>query len=175
MKKIFLIFTFFACLSHPGCGYTTKGNLAANLRTIYVTPFENSIDFSSANRRNIYLPVLEIDVRNAVVDRYLFDGNLRIADENQADLILKGELVGYFREGLRYTDNDDVEEYRVIISVNIELFNIADNVVMWSESGFAGDATYFVTGPQASSETAAIKAAIEDLAKRIVERTIEDW
>ncbi len=159
-----------------GCGYSARSALPNSIRTIYVEDFKNKINFTDENKRDIYFPLLEVDVRNAVIDRYLFDGDLRIADADTADLILQGELVRYERSPLRYTDNNDVLEYRVQIFVNLNLLDARnDKEPIWVEPDFAGEATYFVSGPQAASEASAVKVAIDDLARRIVDRTVENW
>ena len=159
-----------------GCGYTTSSALPNNLQTIHVEKFVNEISYASdAGRRNLYFPLLEIDVHNAIIDRYLFDGNLRIADKGLADLVLKGTLTNYSRRALRLDDNDDVEEYRVYINVQLELWDMQRNELMWRQSNLSGEATYFLTGPAASTEESAVAEAVEDLARRIVERTIENW
>lgn len=162
-------------LFFSGCGYTTKSTLPASIKTIRVEPFKNSIDYTTGSGRNVYLPLLEVDTRDAVIDRFLFDGNLKIAESNKADLILKGELTNYGRSALRYTDDEDVEEYRVHITVSFELWSAQAEAPSWTEPSFTGEATYFVTGPLAQSEDSAVKEATADLARRIVERTIEDW
>ncbi|MCA9405080.1 MAG: LptE family protein [Candidatus Omnitrophica bacterium] len=176
MKKLLLYFTLlFSGMSLVSCGYTTGSALPSNLKTIYVSEFKNNIDFSTESRRNLYFPLLEVDVRNQIIERFLFDGNLRVTDENQADLILRGELTGYDRGALRYTDNDDVQEYRVHIIVSLKMYDARTQEVMWTETSFVGEATYFITGAQATTEESALQEAVEDLARRIVERTIEDW
>jgi len=157
------------------CGYTTKSTLPKSIKTIHVESFKNSIDYTEGRGRNVYLPLLEVDARNAVIDRFLFDGNLKIAEPGKADLILKGELKNYQRTALRYTEDDDVQEYRIHVTVSFELHNTKQGTTSWTEPGFVGEATYFVTGPLASSEDSAVDEAITDLARRIVERTIEDW
>ncbi len=164
------------CALLSGCGYTTSSTLPSSIKTIRVEPFKNSIDYTAEGVRNVYLPLLEVDARNAVIDRFVFDGNLKIVERDEADLILKGELKRYERSGLRYTDDDDVEEYRVHITVAFEMWN-ADNSEepSWTEPSFVGEATYFVTGPSATTEESAVEAATIDLARRVVERTIEDW
>ncbi len=176
MKRIFLfsIVIVGLCFS-GGCGYTTSSSLPGRLKTIYVEDFKNSIDYTKEGVRNLYLPLLEVDVRNAVVDRYLFDGNLDIGDEDVADLILKAELTNYARAALRYTDSDDIEEYRIYITVSMRLWDVENERVMWEERSFVGESTYFLTGASATSEASAVKKAITDLARRIVERTIENW
>jgi len=174
-KHISLILIILICGLSPSCGYTTGSTLAAYYKTIHVESFKNSISFTRENQRNIYLPLLEVKVRNAVVDRFMFDGNLKIAESDQATLILKGELKSYQRDGLRYTDNDDVEEYRVRIIVSLEMWDSRKDELVWAEGSFAGEATYFLTGPDATTEDSAVEEAITDLARRIVERTIENW
>ena len=157
------------------CGYTTRSTLPAGIKTIHVQAFKNNISFAAEGSRNLYLPLLEVKVRNAIASRFLFDGNLKIADEDKADLVLKGELLSYDRAALRYTDNQDVQEYRIHVTVSLELWNPRKQETSWTESGFVGEATYFTTGAQAKSEESAVDDAITDLARRIVERTVEDW
>ena len=177
-QRSFIFTSYFLLLTSflfPGCGYTTKSTLPKNIKTIRVEPFKNSIDFTSGSGRNIYLPLLEVKARNAVIDRFLFDGNLKVVEPETADLVLEGELKGYQRSALRYTDNDEVQEYRVHVTVSFRLTDTQSGEISWSEPNFVGEATYFVTGPSVTSEDSAVEAAIRDLARRIVERTIEDW
>jgi len=148
-------------------------------RTIYVTPFINKIDITketdSAYKYKIYKPLLETDITRTVIDKFLFDGNLRPRDSGSADLVLKGELVEFRRDPLRYTDSDEVEEYRLNMVVNISLWDNGENKLLWEEKSFTGDTTYFTRGTSAKSEDTAINDAITDLARRIVERTVEQW
>ena len=170
---------FSATLLISGCGYTTRSLLPSELKTIYVDNFVNKINMtaesSDARMYQSYRPGMEIDVTKAIRDKYLFDGNLKIADTKSADLILKGELVDFRNEALRYNRNDNIEEYRVRIVVNLELINAKDGSTRWKEAGFAGESLYNTTGSLAKSEADAIKDARADLARRVVERTIEEW
>jgi hypothetical protein len=156
-----------------GCGYSTGSLLPSNYKTIFVENFKNSASFQSRNIQ--YVPLLEVKTRDAVVNRFLFDGNLRIGRPETADLVLQGELKGFERQELRITENQDVQEFRINIFVDLTLWDPVDKKVVWSEPNFSGEATYFVTGPQATPESAAIEAALTDLARRVVERTLEDW
>ncbi len=178
MKNFILI--LIVSLVVGGCGYTTRSMMDPSIKTIYVKPFENKIEFGSLDnvysKLKTYYPHLETDITNAVVDRFLFDGNLKIVKQEDADVILKGELVDYRRDVLRYTeDEENVEEYRLNIVVNISLWNTKENKLLWQENNFTGETTYFISGSKAKSEAAAIKDGITDLATRIVERAIENW
>jgi len=163
------------CSLSLSCGYTTGSSLSGNLRTVHVETFKNKIDYAAGSRRNIYLPLLEINLRNKIIERFQFDGNLTIQDADFADLLLKGELISYERGGLRFSRADDVEEYRVHVIVSMQLWDTKAHELMWEEPSFAGEATYFVSGVHAKSEEVAVEEAVEDLARRIVERTIENW
>ena len=176
MKKYFYL-AMIAVFSCHGlsCGYSARTTLPANLRTIHVEPFKNAILYENQGNRNVYLPLLEQKVRNAIVNRFLFDGHLKATDPDRADVILKGELIGFERNALRLSDNENVTEYRIHVIVAMSLLNVETNELLWDESSFAGETTYFVSGPRAKSEEAAVQDAIADLARRIVERTIEDW
>jgi outer membrane lipopolysaccharide assembly protein LptE/RlpB len=172
MKRIALLFM---TLLIAGCGYTTKSLLPDNYRTIFVQPFENKIDFVNADDRKLYVAGLESRAREAIVDRYLFDGNLRVAEQETADLVLKGKLIKFEREELRLQDNTTVKEYRIRVTVDLTLLDLTENVAVWEEPAFAGEATYYTTGALAKSESQAIEDALKDLATRAVARTVENW
>ena len=157
-----------------GCGYTTSSMLPSNFQKIYIPPFENKVDYMNQVERKIYIPGLETKVLGVVIDRYLFDGNLRIGDQDNADLILKGKLLSFDREDLRLTENEDVKEYRLRVTVSLVLQDSEGNIV-WQEPSFSGESTYYTSGPLVKSESTAIDEALTDLALRIVARTIEDW
>jgi len=163
-----------------GCGYTTRSMISDKYRTIYIAPFANRIDITqegyAANKYRIYRPGMETDITKAVINKYLFDGSLKPVKEESADLFLKGELVEFRKDPLRYSENsDEVSEYRVNVMVNITLLDKKENKMVWEENNFTGDTTYFTAGSLAKTEDAAINDAIKDLARRIVERTVEQW
>lgn len=164
-----------------GCGYTTHAYVSkTGYRTIYIEPFVNKVDttseFSEGRRFKTYYPLLENKITNAIVDKFNFDGNLKSAKKEEADLILKGDLVNYRRESVRTSANDSVDEYRIDIFVNITLTeNNAEKKVVWQKDGFAGDASYYTSGQLAKSESQALDDATKDLARRIVELTVEAW
>ena len=158
-----------------GCGYTTGSLLPSNYRTLHVEPFKNRVGYVSETTRGLYIPLLETKVRSSVVNRFQFDGHLKIKDSEQADLVLKGDLIAFERDELRLTDSQTVQEYRIRITMSLAMVDAATGQNFWSEPSFSGEATYFTSGPQAKSESAALDEALLDLSRRVVERTIENW
>ncbi len=156
------------------CGYTTRSALISQYRTIRVAPVDNAIDFTQATRRSFYYPLLEVRIHDAVVNRFLFDGNLRVAPTETADLLMESKLVDYTRGALRYTDNDDVQEYRVQVVLAAVLKDTRADKVLWQKT-IVGEATYFVAGTLTATERSAVDEAVEDLARRVVEQTVQHW
>ncbi len=178
-RTSFLLIFVFTAILFCGCGYGARGLLGPDLKTIYVDNFKNIIDVgkevTESAKYALYRPGIENDITNSVVDRFTFDGNLKITSQDKADLVLFGTLTEYRKEALRYDNADNVEEYRVRITVDMDLVRRSDGKVLWTEKGFSGESTYNTMGRYATSEDTARSGAIEDLARRIVERTVEGW
>lgn len=162
-----------------GCGYTTRPGLAGHLKTIYVKPFLNSIDFTqittNVERMPLYRHGMESDLTTEIINRFQFTGLLRPASQDQADCRLEGELISFRRDALRYDQSAQVEEWRLSLEVNLRFFDQTNNSLLWEEPGFIGDTTYFTLGPNAESEAKALDRALTDLARRVVERAVENW
>jgi hypothetical protein len=167
-------------LLFSGCGYTTKSLLPAHIKTVYVENFKNGIDVAEevSDKRpyKIYAPGLEAEVTKAVVDRFIFDGNLKVVkSEDDADSVLSGEVSEYSRNPLRYDDNQNVTEYRVDVLASVKFLDKKENKVIWQSSGFGGESSRRTEGTFVKTEDTARQEAVNDLARRIVEKTIEVW
>ncbi|MBF0387514.1 MAG: LptE family protein [Candidatus Omnitrophica bacterium] len=159
-----------------GCGYTTGSLLPSHLKTVFVKPVENKVDYMNQDERKLYLPGMETRVRTALIDRFLFDGNLRVGDEDTADLVVTAQLLSFNREDVRLTEDQNVKEYRLRVTVAIKVVDSTDNdKVLWEDTAFSGESTYYVSGPLAKAESVAVEETFKDLAQRVVARTIEDW
>ncbi len=178
-KMFVSILIVFLAMSCCGCGYTTGSLLPSHIKKIRVENFKNSIDIteevSEIQTYKAYKPRMEQDITKAIIDRFIFDGNLKIALAENADIILTGELIDFRREALSYDEDDNIEQYRIVVFVSIKLKDIKMNKILWQYDSFAGSYEYYTTGSQAKSEETAINEAIDDLARRIVEQTIEVW
>lgn len=173
-------FCVLLCCLFAGCGYTTQAYISkSGYRYIYVEPFVNKVDttteFSEGSRFKTYFPLLENVVTNAVVDRFNFIGSLKVANEEKADLVLRGALVKYGRQSVKDATDDTPEEFQVTIYVDIVLYDRKNNEILWEKNNFLGYATYYTTGAYVTSESQAIQNATKDLARRIVDMTVEAW
>ena len=152
-----------------GCGYTTGSLLPSRIKTITIPILKNSISPDSLAYQ--YHPGIEADITRQTIDRFLFDGTLKVTEEKEADLILRGELVDYIKDPLRYaSDSKTVTEYRLSLIASLSCYDVAEGDVMWKQK-IIGKSTFFVN----TSEEAALKVAINDLAKNIVDKTVKGW
>ncbi len=162
-----------------GCGYTTGSLLPEHIKNIHVKNFTNKIpltqESTDRNAYKTYRPLLEVDVTQSIIDKFIFDGNLRVTRAEDANIILEGSLVDFRREVTKYGDDDNIDQYRIAIMVDMELTDVATGKTSWVQKSFSGSDYYFTTGAQAKSEDTAITDALSDLARRVVERTIEAW
>ncbi len=165
--------------SLTGCGYTQKSLLPSSIKSVHVPAVKNAIDLTSetddVNKFRVYRPGLEVDVRNSIINRFIFDGNLEVVGADKADAILEVKLADYIRDPLRYSRGDDVQEYRLSVVLNVSLYESRNHSkVLWSGT-VVGDTTFFLSGSRAISEDEATAVAVSDAARRVVERTIEYW
>jgi outer membrane lipopolysaccharide assembly protein LptE/RlpB len=176
LSKITLVTGYWLLVTGlTGCGYTVRSGLRPDIRTITIPIFVNKIEIQTTSPDyRTYYPGLEIKITNAIIERFIYDGNLRIAREEEADLVLAGELIDYARQPLRYSEADEVEEYRLTLNVKITLKN-KEADILWQEENFFADTTYHISGPLTKTEAQAINDIVKDLARRIVNRTVEEW
>ncbi len=147
------------------CGYTHQSVLPRHIQTIAVTPFENQT----------FEPGLEIDFNKKLTDRVLFERIARLSSPSKAEAVLKGNLLEYEREPLRYTDAQDVQEYRLRLVVQAVLEDAKTGEVLWSENRFSGESSFFTSGALTKSEQTARDELFDDLARRLVSRLAEGW
>lgn len=166
------------CVMVAGCGYTTKSLLPEHIKAVHVEQTANAINLSEEITEKtpfrVYRPGLEVEITNAITNRYIFDGTLKVTPLEKADAVLSVTLVDYRRDALRYTDGEDVEEYRLSVTIDAAFKQKADGKVLWSKR-LTGDSTFFLTGPRSTTEDQAASRAVEDLARRVIENTIEVW
>ncbi len=177
-QKFRWMVVWLAAMSLTGCAYATKSLLPENIQRVNVAPVKSSIDLSAEitdkTPFRVYRPGLEVEITNAIINRYIFDGTLKVASAEKADALLEATLVDYRRDALRYSEGEDIQEYRLSVTVEAVFKAKADGKILWSKR-IAGDTTFFLAGSRAISEDQAATRAVEDVARRVVEATIEYW
>ena len=172
MKRLAVL--LFATLIVSGCGYTLKSAQNSPYKTIYIPTFANRISINSiSSDYKLYYRGLEVELDNILRERFRYDGNiLPVSNIQDADIVIEGEILDYNKSALSYASNEDVDEYKITVSTNVRLLEKEEE--LWAESIF-GESTYLTTGANAKSETQALRAALGDLSRKIVDRVVIDW
>jgi len=163
-----------AALIVSGCGYTLRSVQNLPYKTIYIPTFSNRISINSiSSDYKLYYRGLEIELENILRERFRYDGNvLPVSNMQDADIAIEGEILDYNKSALSYASDEDVDEYRITVSTNVRLLEKEEE--LWSES-ISGESTYLTTGANAKSETQALRDALGDLSRKIVDRVVANW
>jgi outer membrane lipopolysaccharide assembly protein LptE/RlpB len=156
----------FICLSVlvAGCGYrfaATSGNRLEAGQSIWVGFVANTT--SSTTAQSV--------IRRALYGESHALRGLRPADsEASADLKLKGRLVSYTNTAISYTAVDQAKEYRLAISVELELSRKGDASPLWkgilqASQDFPANTNLAL---QRNAQEAALDAASRILAQRLL-------
>ena len=159
-----------------GCGYTTRGFLYEET-TIHIVPVANKIEIAKESRKYtnyVSYPVLiEKRLTNAIIREFQTDGHLEVTGSQAGSLRLSVEAIDYRKETLRYTDDDDIEEQRLWLTVTMALTDKGGNILKQRE--IKSETTFFLIGPEQQSEGSAQNKLVADAARRILEAVIEEW
>ncbi|MFH1093311.1 MAG: LptE family protein [Candidatus Omnitrophota bacterium] len=149
-----------------GCGYTAKAyNLPSSIKSVYIQTLKN----------NTEEPNLENELKTKLVAVFQNDGNLTIASNDQADAQIKGQIVAYTRQAMRYASDASVQEYRLNITVNFEFIDLSSGKPIVKADNFSGNASYYLSGANAKSESNARAEALDNLSRLMLNKIITLW
>jgi outer membrane lipopolysaccharide assembly protein LptE/RlpB len=156
-----------ACLSLVGCGYQLGSVQVASGQTIAVPTFVNKTSE----------PDLETRITNAVIRRMQVDGTYKVVgDPSQADFVLLGELISYQRDAISFDRSDVTREYRTTLAASLIFQDGKTGEEIWKVSRVEGEVIFPRGSDQAEAERAAFPELTGDLAKFIVEKTVnQGW
>jgi outer membrane lipopolysaccharide assembly protein LptE/RlpB len=170
VRRLFLATLFLL----SGCGYTLRTGHEFSYHTIYIPVFQSKIDISQDSpSRQIYYPGLEVELQKVLKERIRYEGTLvTVSDSPEADLILDGEIIDFDRQALRYSRDEDIEEYRISVKVRLRLYE--GEKLLWEDT-LVGEDSYLLSGSYTKTEAQAVEDALKDLAIKIVDRIVENW
>lgn len=161
VAKLFLI----AMLLSSGCvKYSFKGALPSYLKTIYIPLFNDNTSW----------PGLQEDLTNKVVDTFVQDNTLKVvSDEDAADLVLRGTIVSITDRKTAITQQEDVEETQVWVTVKIVCMNMHTQKPLW-EGSVQNKGIVSGVGNLEERNTA-IETAVDEIVQDILNKTIGAW
>jgi hypothetical protein len=146
------------------CGYKAGSLLPGHIKKIYIPTFENE-----TTRYGI-----EQDLTARVTEAFTNDNRLSVVSEGEADAMLRGVIVGYQKGALTFDRAQTVDEFKIELTVSVELEDLRDGKVLWKEEELRAWESY-TAGEDEGGEEEALEAAILTLAGDMVSRTLEGW
>ncbi len=105
---------FLAALALAGCGYHLAGTgttVPDGARSIRIEPFTNHTRETG----------LEVRLHRAVEDEFRRQGTLRIVTEDDADLVLSGDIRRFTSVPVAFSATDEAVQYQGIMQVSLRL------------------------------------------------------
>jgi hypothetical protein len=165
--KNFSVAVFFLL---TGClGYQVgpvKPSVLRDIHDIAVPVFENKT----------LLPRIEVLITDSVIKQLQQDGTYKVANENNADAILKAEITEIDRTPARSVRGNVLAttEFNLTMHLKYKLETPSGAVLMpWAE--VVGTTSFFVGTDVTTDERQALPLAAEELATHLVTQLSEGW
>jgi hypothetical protein len=168
VKRAFSI-SLLALLFNGCAGYHLGPATPAYLRQIHsiaVPTFRNTT----------LTPRVEVLVTGTVIKQFQQDGTFRIANEESADAILKGEIIGVNRSPARSVRGNVLAttEFNLALRVRYTLVDRGGKTITGPTEA-AGATSFFVGDDVITDQRQALPLAVEDMAGRLVSQLSEGW
>jgi hypothetical protein len=166
-----------AAVFAAGCGvYEPIGIIPDEIRDVRIEQFENKTSQTDISE----------DLTEEVINNFIKDGRLTVVSRSDADSRLKGAIVEYRKIPVSYDANFIVNEYRLVMVVNLWYYDLVNEVKLWEEvrrdpasgtGGIEARVRYYVGEEMGVTETEeeARQRLIKDAADRITRRTLHGW
>ena len=151
-----------------GCAnYRLGSMLPADIRTVSMSTCENKTSE----------PLIEQEVTRAILSQIQMDGSLRVASEDDADVVLEITLNRFWLDPVSYESGSasTANQYRMSIKASFALVRRADRSVVVESPSVTGWYDFDFAGDMSSSKAVALRPAADDLGRRIVSQIVQYW
>jgi hypothetical protein len=121
-------------------------------------------------------PRIEVLITGTVIKQFQQDGTYRIASDENADAILRGDIIRISRSPSRSLRGNVLAtvEFGLTIQVRYQLVG-RDGKVIARPADVTGSASFFVGSDVTTDERQALPLATEEVATRLVSQLSEGW
>ncbi len=151
-----------------GCGYSFSARTNPHIATVAVPIFENKTLEKGLEER----------LAVSITDVFLADKRLRVVKEKDADSVIDGTIERYERTPFSYDRAQNVQEYKVEMTLHIAYEDRKKNGVIWEERAMTAWGTYSVSADLPGGieeESVAQTRAIDKAARDILIKTVQGW
>ncbi|MBN1465407.1 LptE family protein [candidate division KSB1 bacterium] len=143
--------------------YSLKGSLPPHLNTVAVPLFDN---------RTPEFGITE-NLTDAVIDEFIRDGSLKIADRSAADVLITGSIISVNDRAGAFDQQETVQDIKVYISVQVECTDQVKRQAMWNERITQFGSYDPAEGPDGRQN--AYEEAYAKLSQEILNKTVSNW
>jgi len=137
-----------------------------HIKTIAVPTFANTT----------LTPRIEVLVTGTVIKQFQQDGTFRIVNEDQADAVLKAEIVSVGRAPARSVRGNVLSTTEFHLSLTVRYSVVGrDGKVLGYPGSAAGGTSFFIDKDLSTDERQALPLAATELAKQLVSQLSEGW
>lgn len=168
MSKRVLILLI-ATLVFSGClRYSFTGvSIPENVSTIYIPFFPDNSGSGLSD--------LSEQLNNALIDRFVNQTRLRlVSSEDQADIILSGNITGYSNQPFSVSGNQTASLNRVQVSVNATFLYTSEEEPLWSRQ-FSGQSEYDPSVDPLEGESVAATESMDRIAQNMFNDSVGRW
>ena len=157
--------------SISGCGYTVGNDFRTDIKSVHVPIFENT-----TNRRGIEFQLTEY-VQKEITKRAQY----RLAKGLNADTKLTGKIIGFRKDVLGETAQDDPRELQISLMVQVKWEDIRNgNILAQEEMPLSPDAIPMTAQGEFAPElgqslATALDQAMQTMARKIVNLMETPW
>ena len=166
LRPILPCFAVLAALWISGCGYHIAGKagqMPGGIKSLTIPVFENG------TRK----PDIESIITAAFVDEFVTTVNVLDAGE----AVMEGVIKSYELKPVSYTKDDVNQEYRLTVTVSLNLLGAGTDAILWSDENVVDYEDFIVnTSDVTATEEAEIEALrklARDTARAVKERMLE--
>ena len=176
MKKLFFILNMLLILTVFSCVVSQKGTinkdatLPESVKHIYIPVFKADFNVTDPNIHQI--------LTEEIITQFNLDASLLVVSSpKEADAILEGKIKNYIREAVDYDENNLPVLYKIVLEAEITFIENKTGKKMWTENEdkLFAVTTYSDRVPPIETEFIAQKRVVDELALKIVNRTVQGW
>ena len=110
---------------------------------------------------------------DAIINEITRDNTLKVASQTSADAVVVGTIISLNDRADTYSSGEQVESYRVYVTVEFEVQDKKKNSTLWKEQWSQWGLYKLSDG--ANARDAGIDNAVEKIAEDILNKTVSGW
>lgn len=169
VPRVLTVLTALAAVTATGCNYSFSAGqgFPEHVNTIAVIPFEN--ETARFDLTTEIFTALQSELPRAL--------GIRVGAEETADAVVRGTIISYTLGAPLYRTSEGADRAQVLqrevqISVQVEILDVQENMILWENQRLVGQAAY-IEGVE--SEELGRALAIELLVQSVVDGAQSNW